>query len=132
MIALDPRKQVSYVAISDRKLPENEQVKFILKSLTLNDEAVINDSLFIRSGETVRASMSTQHATAINVGLVDVIGLKDSEGNILTLGYEESPNEWGVIEIKPEFLTRIPASIRTEIARVIIASLEPSAADRKN
>lgn len=132
MIALDPRKQVSYVAISDRKLPENEQVKFILKSLTLNDEAVINDSLFIRSGETVRASMSTQHATAINVGLVDVIGLKDSEGNTLTLEYEKSPNEWGVIEIKPEFLTRIPASIRTEIARVIIASLEPSAADRKN
>jgi len=80
MIALDPRKQVSYVAKCDRKLPENEQVKFILKAVSNKDEDVIKDSLFVKSGDTIRASMSNQQAIAIHIGLVDVIGLKDSEG----------------------------------------------------
>jgi hypothetical protein len=132
MIALDPRKQVSYIAKCDKDLLDNEQVIFVLKAISIKDEDVIKDALFIRSGDSIRASMSNQQAIALHVGLVDVINLKDHDGNTFVLEYDKTPNEYGILEIKAEFLSRIPASVRSEIARVIIDSLEPSEADRKN
>lgn len=137
MKAVSPRVPRKFVPESELNLPESERFSAMLKGLTLDDEDVIKESLFIQEtdekGEIkFAAKMARQRRFALHVGLMSVSNLVDESGAQIAIARESTPSEFGIHKITNESLQAIPASIRDEIANEIIQSMQPTKADRKN
>lgn len=134
MKLLDPRQSTVFVPKCDIDLPEDQQAKFHVKALTVSDEGRIMEAKWIPfvdadGNASARPSASLMWAAAIDIGLTAVSG-PVFEG--VTLEREDREDKYGIKRIKESFLCRIPGDIRTELGMFIMATLEPTQADRKN
>lgn len=126
MKAIDPRKQFEYVPECERALPESERVVAVIKGLTLSDETAIKDALYSGT-HGISISLAGQQRMALSVGLVDLKNFKDRDGVLIPVTRDKNTGL-----ITDEFLFRIPYEVRSEIARVILESLNATGDELKN
>lgn len=132
MIALDPRQEKIFIAPSDMALPEDQRTRFFYGPITVREEGIIRDKMFVRDDGAYRFSGASKQYWALQCGLRRVENLRDSNGNEIKLERESEPSESGICKIKDSFLERIPANDRGLLANAIIASFEIELEAAKN
>lgn len=68
-IALDPRQEFDYVLQCDRALPVDQQTVFVLRGLTVAEEARIEDSLAVLADGGVSMRSGEQKLQILRMGL---------------------------------------------------------------
>ena len=132
MKALNPKSIIRYVPSCDKKLPESEKTVFVIKPLTVAEESILDDAQWRVVNGKREFSFARKAQAAINLALVGVENFFDDEGNKISIEREEFEDENGILAIKDSFLSRIPKTIRDEIALSILSSMNPTEEQRKN
>lgn len=133
MKAISPKGLIRFVPSVDKKLPKEEQTVFILKPLTVEEEAILDDAQWRVINGKREFSFARKCLAAIHLALVGVENFSDEDGNKFNVEREEFEHETlGIKEIKEEFLAKIPKSVRDEIALAILTSMNPTEEQRKN
>jgi hypothetical protein len=114
-IALNPRQEFDYVLECDRTLPPEQQTVFRLRSLTVGEQADLEDSLAVRRGEDLGINVGSQKLRILRLGLVGWSNFRDAAG-------AEVPFE--AIKGHPRHVTdvcldRLDSEWRTELANAI-------------
>lgn len=69
-IALNPRQEFEYVLECDRQLPVEQQTVFVLRGLTVSEQADLEDRLAVLRGGDIAMQSGTQKVTILRLGLV--------------------------------------------------------------
>lgn len=124
-------QEMLYVPKCDRDLPEEEQTKFILKPIGARDAASLQDNatethLAGKDGDTVmRMKSGSQALKALSLGVKGWMDFKGPDGN-------DIPWRENAGKPHPDVFDCIPASVRQELANVIIDGCEISEETEKN
>lgn len=115
MIARSPKATWTYVLVSDRSLPREEQTRFTLKHLTLAQESEILDSCARDpiSGAVVRQAVGSEHLRALRRGLVGWENLRNAEGG--EIAFEAGPGGGA----RDDLLFLLPLVVREELANAL-------------
>ena len=126
---LSPRQTSVFIPSCDLELPETEQTKFFIKTITLESENIIKDNMFSKGpkGDLVYSAASQQY-WALQVGIGEI---KCGDSHVL-IPREDAVCGYGFKCIKDSFIESIPASVRVELVAHISSQLEPTEAQRKN
>lgn len=134
-IAIDPREPYEYVLECDRKLPDDEQTKFVLKVLTLGELANLEDSLFRMDPGSGEAKLMTgSHAIKIlKLGLRGWRNFNDAnqqpvEFETRRTGTSAGPRD----EVTDSCLERLHPDWRRELANAITSQAKLNEEERKN
>ena len=121
-IALDPKATFEYVLTDDRALPEDQRTVFVLRGLTVGEEARVADAMIasIPGQEELAFRSGTHQLTVLRYGLRGWRNFKYADGTDVEW---EDLNEGRDAEDRNRILDRnlnkIPPEIRSEIAEQI-------------
>lgn len=132
MIALSLQAMRDYVPVCDRALPKEEQTTFVLRPLSPEDQALLDNVMGEIVDGAYQLKLGTQSLLAVHLGLHDVRNLKDEEGNEVKLVRSGPVRHGRYQEISDEFLSRIPKDVRDEISSEIRRSAVLGKEERKN
>lgn len=125
-IAVKPKKQFEYVLLEDRQLPEAEQTTWMLRALTVGEQAELQDSLRTERLDTGETSWKTGTLLlkTLRAGLVGVKGFREEGG--VEVSFEKVN---GVVS--DTFLDRLAPAWRNELSNAIVSAgrLEPKERD---
>jgi hypothetical protein len=117
-IALDPKATFEYVLTDDRALPEDQRTVFVLRGLTVGEEARVADAMIasIPGQEELAFRSGTHQLTVLRYGLRGWRNFKDANGaDIVFETSKGSPR--GVTD---DCLDRLLPRHRQEIVAVIL------------
>lgn len=121
--ALSPNANFEYVLEDDRSLPEEEQTTWILRYLTVTEEAEVGDSMFggMAGSDELRVKTGSVQINMLRKGLVGWRNFTREDGSEVTFAVENSKRG-----VKVELLDLISAKHRTELAKAIDRGAKPT------
>jgi len=114
MIILNPNTTREYIHSSQKDLPKEEQNVVTLKHLTVEEESIIMDSLYVK-GVT---RPYNQYAKAFEIAVIDISNLKTKDGE--------------AVAFNKEIIESIPRSFRDAVACDVLKFLERKPEQVKN
>lgn len=122
--------EFDYVCLCDRKLPESEQTIFVLTSLTIEQDAYLEDHM---EGEIGKAKYGTVIINALHMGLKGVKNFRNGKKEIKFKRDENGFEFPGKLRPwRSEFLQRIAIPERRELVTKIRALGTIEEAELKN
>jgi hypothetical protein len=117
-IALDPKATFDYVLEDDRKLPEDKRTVFVLRGLTVAEEARVADTMIssIPGQEELSFRSGTHQLTVLRAGLRGWSNFSTSEGGEIV--FEKTKSHPKVVT--DDCLDRLSASHRSELVSAIM------------
>lgn len=143
MIWTTPGRTWKYILRTQRELPEEQQVRFVLQSLDADAEAGIQDlgtiggDIDVDDGEARNVQMQPRVGKAmletLRLGLVGVENLRDQDGETVVITTERV-HLHGKERTVPtkEFLSGLDGDVRKELAIEISNKNTLTEADQKN
>lgn len=132
MKAVSTKQSVSYVPECDKDLPQGEQTTFLLKQLSPNEEALLDNMFSSVRGDSMDMRIGDQQLFALHMGLVGVENFFDEDGNAIKLEREKGKLHGFVQPLTNKFLAYIPKDVRSELANEIIGLGRIDEAEAKN
>lgn len=117
-IALNPRDTFDYVLECDRDLPEEQQTVFVLRGLTVAQEAKVSDSMIstVAGSDEIHMRAGSHALTILRMGLRGWRNFKDESGADVPFEEDKSRRPRGISD---ECLDRLHPAWRTELANAI-------------
>ncbi|MEY2742312.1 MAG: hypothetical protein RIS21_680 [Planctomycetota bacterium] len=110
-IALDPNRSHRYVLREDASLPVEDQTVFLLRSLTVRDDEMIQNSKMVASsGGEFRLQPGTEDLMTLRLGLIGVENFRDGAGKMVHFDADKAGR------VTDAFLSRLKKEWRNEIA----------------
>lgn len=127
MIAISPGTTWEWVAPEDRELPAAQQTIWTLRVLDVRQQSTIADASYEVSADAIK--FGTMQRLTLAHGIVEVRNFKDAAGAEVRVEFTRGPH--GQIAADG-FLSRIPVTVRKELAEEITQGNRLDASDRKN
>ena len=117
-IALDPKATFNYVLEDDRKLKPEEQTVFVLRGLTVGEEAKVADSMIssIPGAEELSFRSGTHQLTVLRFGLRSWENFAGPSGTAVVFDHTRSNPR----HVTDECLDRLLSKHRTELVSAIL------------
>ena len=117
-IALDPQATFDYVLEDDRKLPEEERTAFVLRGITVAEEARVADTMIssIPGQEELSFRSGTHQLTVLRSGLRGWRNFKSADGAEIEFEKARSHPR----HVTDDCLDRLSSKHRTEIVSAIL------------
>jgi len=113
-IALDPNRSHRYVLREDASLPVEDQTVFLLRSLTVRDDEMIQNSKMVASsGGEFRLQPGTEDLMTLRLGLIGVENFRDGAGKMVHFDADKRG------QVTDAFLSRLRKEWRSELADAI-------------
>jgi len=135
MKAVSVNSTTDYICKCDRGLPKEEQTVFKIRSLSVEQEAVLEDALGqVKQGGDFAVNLGSQALLALNLGLENVENLTGPKGKAVKMERDERKAllKGGVRPWKDESLSQIPRAERNEVAQFIINGGQLTETEAKN
>jgi hypothetical protein len=117
-IALDPKQTFEFTLKDDLELPEDQRTTFLLRGLTVAEEATVTDSMIAATSSADEFSLrtGTHQLTVLRLGLKGWSNFNDSEGQAVPFEVSKGHPK----HITDASLDRILPRHRQEITNAIL------------
>lgn len=132
MKAITPRSEWEYIPKCDRNLKPEEQSVCILRPLTPEQKAFLDDNASEIVDGKYRTRTGTQNFLLLNFGLVRINNFKNAQDQEVKTERDEKRVLCGVHPLTDAFLSAIPDEIMYEIATEIYMGSKVGETDKKN
>lgn len=125
-----------YIPLCDRDLTKGKQSVIVITDLTLEEHALLTDSLGqVRQNGDFAVNLGSQGILAWDLGVAGVDNFQDEDGNAIVLKRDETKRYISNTKKKPwkrDILGRIPRDVIAEVSNIVLNGGELTEEEKKN
>lgn len=125
-----------YIPECDKGLSKGKQTVIVITDLTLEEHALITDSLGqVRQNGDFAVNLGSQGLLAWDLGVAGVDNFQDEDGNAIVLKRDESKRYISNTRKRPwkrDILGRIPRDVIAEVSTIVMNGTELTEEEKKN
>lgn len=125
-----------YIPECDKGLPKGKQSVIVITDLTLEEHALLTDSLGqVRQNGDFAVNLGSQGLLAWDLGVAGIDNFQDEDGNAITLQRDETKRYISNTKKRPwkrDILGRVPMDVISEVSTVVMNGPELTKEEKKN